>query len=553
MEDVLIADDDSGVFRLLRDLDGPDCVMRCTEEKYPEMLMARPHAAAFAAFFGSIKCVRLFINLSFNHQHVDAEDRPITDFAAAGGSFDICREFQNLGVAFRPASAECAVEFGRLDILQWLWTLGHCESRAVQWQCLRLAVKGGHVEVVKFLVSKDGFKLGPGKREVDPREMSKWIGGGRNNFKVNSALAGALTLAASRGFVDIVKTILDVGGHPLGAAAAAAFGGFVEIVDLVVERFPDELECWMIVEEARGFRPSGIIALDCGLNPLEAFVAGGFAIPARFESLTDGGWREGELRMITKFGSPLVVERLIAFKDQTGLFEAAIGMWDVLQKSPKIAALVLRGPITNRDARAAALLHGEYCHLVLRALAVIGREDPSLVAGFRAIVTDFAVLSTALKCVRLAARSVDDTLEVIDDFVVLFGEDWSGVEGSSICAWNSSRIRRRLIALHLGMKYEMRDFPRGGRHPTISAVHEAAWRRDEELLEICECVLADGWDFRRHSFDFDVLSKAPRSAIFLIDHGAMLVPFGNRSGRKEKSPAEIAQAIEFARARVNAV
>jgi hypothetical protein len=74
-----------------------------------------------------VKCVKLFINLSFNHQSRDDVGRTIACFAAAEESFDICWEVQNLGMSFGRECGQCparfTAEFGRLDVLQWLWTL----------------------------------------------------------------------------------------------------------------------------------------------------------------------------------------------------------------------------------------------------------------------------------------------------------------------------------------------------------------------------------------------------------------------------------------------
>jgi hypothetical protein len=76
-----------------------------------------------AAFLGATKCVRTLFDLS-----VDPEKRrrmSFAHFACAGGVFDICRELDNFGVDFIvgiPSPAKFAAEFGREDVIFWLWT-----------------------------------------------------------------------------------------------------------------------------------------------------------------------------------------------------------------------------------------------------------------------------------------------------------------------------------------------------------------------------------------------------------------------------------------------
>jgi hypothetical protein len=74
---------------------------------------------------------------------------------------------------------------------------------------------------------------------------------------------------------------------------------------------------------------------------------------------------------------------------------------------------------------------------------------------------------------------------------------------------------------------------------------------------LLECVLGVGADFTRHSFGFDLFSEAPRSAVWLVDHGALVIPFrgtlvgyrGVRAGERV-DPAEIQKATNRARREV---
>jgi hypothetical protein len=92
MHKAIIDDDDKRVLRLLRDVDGPNLMVNHDDGKYPTIGHSGAHVAALAAFCGSVKCVRLFINLSFDHNYVDLWGVSLACFGVAGGSFDICRE-----------------------------------------------------------------------------------------------------------------------------------------------------------------------------------------------------------------------------------------------------------------------------------------------------------------------------------------------------------------------------------------------------------------------------------------------------------------------------
>jgi hypothetical protein len=328
MEEVIIADDDIAALRLLRDVNGVDFVIGGDEispdAKYPRMVARSPHLAAFAAYFGSVKCVKLFVNLSFNRGYVDEYGRTMGCYAAAGGSFEICREFQNLGVSFGATAhnywpAQFAAEFGRLDVLQWLWTLGYCPAEA-QWVCLREGIRAGQTAVVEFLLDEEACNV-RGSARGEPNGDEMFSGLEDSAAPTASAFAAAVWLAASLGSVGFVKALVEAGARPFGAAAAAAFGGFVEIAESIVDEFPDELERW--VQRSECWK---LGALKFGLTPLEGFVAGGFAIPSRFESLAPGVWREGQVRAIVTSqdsATAAMLERLVELKGREGFMEIA--------------------------------------------------------------------------------------------------------------------------------------------------------------------------------------------------------------------------------------
>jgi hypothetical protein len=132
----------------------------------PGILRGQPPLASVAAFFGSNDVLRLLVSLSLNPKAVDAFGRTLAHFATAGGSFDCCRELDFYGVGFesrdgegRPP-AEYAAEWGRFDILQWMWIRGYLNAMIEEWKAagaeepkiLRVVAQFGHSEVLKFLI-----------------------------------------------------------------------------------------------------------------------------------------------------------------------------------------------------------------------------------------------------------------------------------------------------------------------------------------------------------------------------------------------------------------
>jgi ankyrin repeat protein len=179
----LIDDDAAQVLQELHRHCDPNVTIGSLIWRCPILLRSSPPAASVAAFLGSIQAFRVFVHLGFNHNAIDGMGRQVAVFAAAGGNFDILRELDNLGVdwigvRFHPA--EFAAQFGRLDVLQWLWTKGALLANPrAGWESditlarapafglptsfyrvasvLGVAAFSGHADVIAFL--KDEVKI----------------------------------------------------------------------------------------------------------------------------------------------------------------------------------------------------------------------------------------------------------------------------------------------------------------------------------------------------------------------------------------------------------
>jgi hypothetical protein len=161
--DAVVDDDGIRVLAILNRLGTPNVTIDAKKLRLPGILRGGASAASIAAFFGAVQSFRVFINLAFDHNKRDSRGRTVVHFACAGGNFEILRELDNLGVRWTIRSwdgtpAEMGARFGRLPVLQWLWTKGALLGEGVGWrrgderdeaQILRWAAEGGHGDVIR--------------------------------------------------------------------------------------------------------------------------------------------------------------------------------------------------------------------------------------------------------------------------------------------------------------------------------------------------------------------------------------------------------------------
>jgi hypothetical protein len=383
--------------------------------------------------------------------------------------------------------------------------------------------------------------------------MSLWI---RNEGKSETASAfpAALSLAASRGRKEIVAALLGAGAEPYGAAAAAAFGGYWEIAGVLVERFPDEVDRWMY---AGGEPRCGVGALDYGLSPVEGFAAGGFELPAAFEGVAEGDWREEQLDLFLRETTPeleTILERLCQLKGVREIVE-----WIFEEGTcvcPKGLAIVMEAAdedeviefVEGWRARSAwGGLKKDENLMFLHALAVRERRDAGAVAAFRALGIDMrAVLRRVLD--EVTSEGLGG--ELMEDLVVLFGDDWSGVEACGVWVEGSPKIWRRLIELRCGVARDAWGV-KPAREWLASKLSSGGEVKFVNLLTSLGA--ASAGCFVGHRFPIEVLWEAPGAGIWLVDHGATVkstwLAKDERGGevRKQARPAQIERAIAEAR------
>jgi hypothetical protein len=230
--EAFLDDKPAGVLHALRSVDSPNFIFAVKKCALPRFLRSDPQPAMVAAWLGAVECVKLFINLSFDHRLLDAWQRSIAHYAVASGSFDICRELDNLGVDFSARDAHgftpayVAAEFGQQDILMWLWIRGVLTSE-VGWKrtasgdpdVVVVAAGGGHTKVVELLLTEFGLGFArAGVLRFNGRRASK---------EVRTALAGdrgvdSLEAAARGGRDETVGVLLGLGARTAGMGAIRA-------------------------------------------------------------------------------------------------------------------------------------------------------------------------------------------------------------------------------------------------------------------------------------------------------------------------------------------
>jgi hypothetical protein len=229
---------------------------------------------------------------------------------------------------------------------------------------------------------------------------------------------------------------------------------------LIVGKFPDELDRWVVAEfGSRIFPPSGIEALDYGLTPLEAFVAGGFAVPERFRSLTDSDWREGMLRAWALSRSMIQYFGVGRFWEEGAVLKSAF-----VRRFGVLIAEVLRrgGELPGRDV-CRLFLNWAGCQEIKTVLVESGGDIFSMLgklAALDALKWSLEVETQLVKVCVDQAPSSRDELDIVG--AVLLGDviwrkrvvmglllaelrsRW-GPEGDVLCSWVKSASWSGLI------------------------------------------------------------------------------------------------------------
>lgn len=163
----IVDDQPDTVTELLSKLEDPNVILTAPGVRVPAMLRHGLTGASLAAFLGCLGSFRVFINFGFDPHRSDSRGRTVAHYACAGGTFGILRELDSLSVNWVIVSkdgtpAEMAASFGRLPVLQWLWTKGALLAKpVVGWRddrlvgdasILRCAAEGGHSPVIEFLI-----------------------------------------------------------------------------------------------------------------------------------------------------------------------------------------------------------------------------------------------------------------------------------------------------------------------------------------------------------------------------------------------------------------
>jgi hypothetical protein len=330
--DAFLDDDDMRMLSHLRSDTIYDFALMEGQFKLPNILRNECTPLMMASFLGATKCVRMLIDLSANPKAVDGVGLTVAHFACAGGVFDICRELDNLGVDFQlsqpgggsPALFAC--EFGRVDIVFWLWTRGAIlADPIVGWRELPgqdpdvicFAALHGHSQVLRTLVETIGIKC---RLDLHPDRdcaLSFACANGHDEvidvlFELGARITTTVLPAAVRsGSFKCVEKLIDrhvaVDRELIELATAS---GHADVLDLLIRVSHEFGDSWVIawlngfgdgirVLERAGATPqwtlSGVARLT--RTPGKAAEFDGVT-PITEEAIRLGEWRSEELQLV---------------------------------------------------------------------------------------------------------------------------------------------------------------------------------------------------------------------------------------------------------------
>jgi ankyrin repeat protein len=223
-------DDSTRMLVVLRSDVSYDFALKQGKFRLPKILRNGSSPIMHAAFLGAIKCVRTLIDLSSNPMAKDRRSLTPAHFACAGGIFDICRELDNLGVNFALLSrsgspAKLACEFGRDELVFWLWTRGALlATPQVGWRAKRggdpdvlcAAALNGHSTVLRILVESVGIRF---------------------NVKLSESGESAVSCACRNGHDEVLEVLFELGACVNDTALPAAIrSGSFKCVERLLER-----------------------------------------------------------------------------------------------------------------------------------------------------------------------------------------------------------------------------------------------------------------------------------------------------------------------------
>jgi ankyrin repeat protein len=268
---------------VLRDDDRYVFALRQGTFLLPKIFRNGSNTIMFALFLGATTCVRTLNDLSADLKSKDKLDLTVAHFACAGGSFDVCRELDNLDVDFSVGSkcgspAKSACEYGRDELLMWLWTrgailgdpqVGWSAKRGSDPDVLCAAALNGHWKVIRILVESIGIKF---KSKLGVKGESAIASACRNGrdealdvmFELGadvnpSALVEAIRSGSFKCVEKVLKRKVEVNAKAIELAAAC---GHADVLRLLLRHSSGDVgDSWLI---------AWLDGFEAGLRLLEA-------------------------------------------------------------------------------------------------------------------------------------------------------------------------------------------------------------------------------------------------------------------------------------------
>jgi len=196
----ILTDSEDGLNEVFKTVSSPNLSFSYEKYKLPSILGNELPLISLAAYFGATNCVNYLMSLDPDLDLVDTNGRYVHHFAAAGGRIDVIRALEKDqdsvncvdSNGWRPF--DYAVEYGHIDLVRYFWSKDRIptDSHYNKPIPIQIACFQGHLNIVKFLYQNT---------KTDKDVLQRFYFTGMN----------CLHYACKGGHVDIVAYLLEKG------------------------------------------------------------------------------------------------------------------------------------------------------------------------------------------------------------------------------------------------------------------------------------------------------------------------------------------------------
>lgn len=160
MIDCLKADDVSYIESAISDGLSINSILPVVMHVSPTFLRQSPTLICAAAFYGAFECFRFLFQSGANTDKADDKGRKLCEYAAAGGSIDICRFLDVNSFKFNENCIPVAAKSGSYSTFMWLIlnkTKGISPTKKYA-DLPHQAAQGGDIKILKYVIEEMKFK-----------------------------------------------------------------------------------------------------------------------------------------------------------------------------------------------------------------------------------------------------------------------------------------------------------------------------------------------------------------------------------------------------------